>query len=231
MSLRFAVPLLCLLLPSLAAAQPRPMPPSADPHMTGYDQSGSFTVNFYGTRPDGTLCPPSVNALSITISDEQTITGLHLLSVDKQTDPALAALFDGGACRISFDGEASIRIHHGTAAYIAPTAARAEGGAPRLTGRIKITYIPIMCLVPPCPPGNYMLADDTGQLLGQVDAILIDDAESGDKTILRGRYPDWSRAEASVWFDDTTRAEMLQFEEGERRARIHLTHIIEDLAP
>src|SRR4051812_8256024 len=95
-----------------------------DPHMSISEQDGSFVVNYYGVQRDGTVCPPSANALSITINDGERIRGLTSLGVTDDTDPTVAAKFEG-SCRVTFDGHLWVGIHHGTNARATPRAAEA----------------------------------------------------------------------------------------------------------
>lgn len=217
MSCRLVLPLLLsLIVVPIALAQ-------VDPHLTTSRQEGNFVVNYYGARPDGTPCPPSVNALAISIDDGHTIRGLHSLGFARETDQAIAAVF-AGACRVAFGGQVKVGMHHGTNATITPTSAQVIPTAPAYEGLFSVQYEPIICRVAPCPPGAYAIMDDAGNRLGRVDALLIDGPTG--KTIARGEHLDWDSDIGMIWLDDSTLAEMLHFEAGESRARISLKPVI-----
>ena len=217
MSYRLVLPLLLSLIAvPVALAQ-------VDPHLTTSRQEGSFIVNYYGARPDGALCPPSVNALAISVDDGRTIRGLHSLGFAENTDQAIAAVFTG-ACRVAFDGQLKVGMHHGTNATITPTSAQAIPTAPAYEGLFSVQYEPIICRVAPCPPGAYAIMDDAGNRLKRVDALLIEGPTG--KAVIRGEHLDWESDIGTIWLDDSTRAEMLYFEAGESRARISLKPVI-----
>lgn len=48
---------------------------------------------------------------------------------------------------------------------------------PDYTGTMTITYHPVMCLVPPCPPGHYSITAD-GAVLAEGDVVLIERGSS-----------------------------------------------------
>ena len=194
-----------------------------DAHLTTSRQEGSFIVNYYGARPDGTLCPPSVNALAISIDDGHTIRGLHNLGFAKDIDQAMSAVF-AGACRVAFEGKINIGMHHGTNGTITPTSAQAIPTAPAYEGLFSVQYEPIICRVAPCPPGAYAIMDDAGNRLGRVDALLIEGPTG--KAVVRGEQLDWESDIGTIWLDGSTLAEMLYFEAGETRARISLKPVI-----
>lgn len=214
---RLVIVLLSLLLIAPSALA------QGDPRLSKYEKDGDFTVNYYGTRRDGTVCPPSANALMITLSDGETIVGLHGLGFAEGTDPAVAAAFEG-TCRVSFAGHVAVATHHGTNASIAPVSANANAVEPVYEGMFSVQYQPIMCLVAPCPAGAYAILDGKGKQIGQVDAVLVE-GPAGSR-ISRGQYLDWESEIGAIWIDDSKLAEMLQFQAGETRARIRLKPVI-----
>lgn len=190
-----------------------------DPHMSTSEKDGSFVVNFHGVQRDGTVCPPSANALTTTINDGERIRGLTSLGVTGDTDPTVAAMFEG-SCRVAFDGHLWVGIHHGTNARVTPRTAEAVEILPVHEGLFSVDYNPVICIMAPCNDGRYAITDEAGQLLAHVDAILVEGPAGS--TIYRDRELDWESDIGTIWLDNTTLPEMQQFEIGEIRARIQL---------
>lgn len=221
---------LCLTL--IAGSALAQVTKPADPYMSVSTKEGHFTLLRYGPQPDGAQCPPSVNALTQAIDDGTKVMGMHAITFDPETDPAIVARF-AGACRVGFDGKLRVSIHLATQANITPTSATPDAVSPAYQGDFVVQYNPVMCLVAPCPPGTYEIYDAAHTLLGQVDAVLIDDVAATPpvKSVSRSTYLTWTRGAGAVWFDNDTRAEMYQFNAGEHRARIHLTAYTLEIMP
>lgn len=192
-----------LLLASPALAQ-------GDPHMSIGKLVGDFTLHYYGTLENGSQCPPSPNMLTHAIEHHGQLTYVHSVGLNRSTDPAIAALFAKGSyCTLDFSGEVVLRMHHGTAAVILPDSvggrqpdSSADTDAePDFSGKFSISYQPIMCLVPPCPPGAYEIVDETGNPIARVGALLIE-TQDGSVMEVAGRYLDFEAAEGSIYLSN-----------------------------
>lgn len=181
-----------------------------DPHMSVGKLVGDFTLHYYGTLQDGSQCPPSPNLLTYAIEEHGQFTYVHSVGLNSSTDPAMATLFAKGSyCRLDFSGEVVLRMHHGTAAVVLPDSVSGRqpdsssdtDGEPDFSGKFSISYQPIMCLVPPCPPGAYEIVDEAGNAIARVGALLIE-TQDGSVMEVAGSYLDFESAEGRIRLDN-----------------------------
>jgi hypothetical protein len=79
---------------------------------------------------------------------------------------------------------------------LSPTLARADGVAPDYSGEMTISCHPIMCLIPPCPPGTYEIAAN-GEIIARGDVIFIE--TGADKNQYFGQYLDIDTVTGDLW--------------------------------
>lgn len=196
----------------------------ADPRMSEERLVGAFRLHYFGKLDDATVCPASPNRMRHAVERDGDFIYVHALAVDGSTDPALAPLFaEGSYCSLAFSGAVVLRRHHGVAATILPEAVsgREPDGVsdsvaePDFSGRFSIGYQPIMCLIPPCPPGSYDIADEKGEAIARVGVLMVEAAD-GSVAEIAGQYLDFERAEGRIYL-----------EEDGRRARIVVERILE----
>ncbi|UYN99841.1 MAG: hypothetical protein KIT02_00940 [Devosia sp.] len=180
-------PILSLLV-GLLVASPVLAQSSADPRMTVGHLSGNFTLHYYGQLDSGTPCPPAPNLLKYGIEQNGRVTYVHNAGLDPATDPHLAPAFTRGSfCHLEFSGEVIIRTHHGSQATILPASVGtvdATTRPPDYSGPFQVEFAPIMCQIPPCPPGKYEIDTGAGDIV-RVDALVV-----VDPTGLTRRYQD-----------------------------------------
>jgi hypothetical protein len=221
------IPLLLLgLFASPAWAEPIPVDPPRDPHMSRYGEHGTFILRRFGQQEDGTLCPPTPFALHTAIESTDRFTLVHSVVLNPDTDPAIAEQFEGDDCTIRFVGDAVFSTHHGTQAVIRPESAEMSGNAPDYSGPLTIRYVTVACFVPPCPQGVYTLLDANDAVIGQVDALVIAEGSEAPARVWRGEFLPFELVEAEVWIDGSTLAEGNYLNAGETRARLQIEHII-----
>lgn len=77
----------------------------------------------------------------------------------------------------------------------------APDSSPDYEGKFTLQYQPIMCIVAPCPPGDYFIVVDNA-IFARVSAVVIETAEGGaDGEDYAGRSIDRSSIEGALWLD------------------------------
>ncbi|NMA98083.1 MAG: hypothetical protein GX970_08235 [Phyllobacteriaceae bacterium] len=97
---------------------------------------------------------------------------------------------------------------------IAATALSAEAASPPdYSGPMEIGYLPIMCLIPPCPPGHYAIRAN-GEIIARGDVVNVE--IDGEWTQYRGTYLDFETITGDLWIggDDKTDSDGVALPEG-----------------
>lgn len=103
---------------------------------------------------------------------------------------------------------------------IAAAALVAEAASPPdYSGPMEIGYLPIMCLIPPCPPGQYAVrAND--EIIARGDVVNVE--IEGEWTQYRGTYLDVDTITGDLWIggENKTDGDGVDLPEGVLQIRV-----------
>lgn len=183
-----------------------------DRHQSVGEFRGAFTLRYFGKLADGRDCPAGPNRLpfALEIKAGGRVEYANVVSLSQKMTPELRTLFEKGSyCSIDFSGKVSVLIHHARQLILQPEKVTGRNppvrqetaGASDYEGLVRILYLPVMCQIPPCPPGRYRIEDGQGRQIAKVKTIVIETRE-GEVTEYRGRYPDFEEARGRLSLDE-----------------------------